>query len=116
MRELVDIAKVLSDETRLRMLKLLLEREICVCEMLEIIELSESQISRNFKMLAEVGFLRRWRDGRCIVYAIDRESGNGYCEAVLDLLAKSYNEHELVRKDRERLRQVIAEQVREKRR
>ena len=116
MRDLVDIAKVLSDETRVRMLKLLLEREICVCEMLEIIQLSESQISRNLKMLAEAGFLKRSRDGKCIVYAIDRENGNRRCQAILDLLAESYNDTKLVQEDRARLRKVIAEQVREKKR
>lgn len=113
MRDLIRASKALSDEIRLRMLKLLLEKDICVCEMQEIFPKSQSQVSRNLKMLWEAGFLKRWQEGRCVVYIADRKDSNGYCRALLDLLAASFNEDETVARDRERLQQVIAEQVRE---
>ena len=113
MREMVRISKALSDETRIRMLKLLLERDICVCEMEEIFPLSESQLSRHLKTLMEAGFLRRWRDGKCIVYVADKTDSNRYCRAVLELLADSYNDQEAVLRDREKLQQVMAKNIRE---
>lgn len=112
MREWVRLAKVLTDETRIRMLKLLLERDICVCEMQEIFPLSESQVSRNLKMLADAGFLKRWREGKCAVYIADRVNSDGLCKALLDLLADSFNDDEVVCRDRERLQEVVAQQVR----
>ncbi len=115
MRELVKISKALADETRIRMLKLLLEKDICVCEMEEIFTLSTSQISRNLKMLMEAGFLKRWRDGKCVVYIADRDSHNRYCQTLLSILADSFNDDEVTRRDRERLQKVIEDQVREKR-
>jgi len=114
MRELVRISKALSDETRIRMLKLLLEKDVCVCEMQEIFPISHSQVSRNLKALADAGFLRRWHEGKCVVYVADRVNSNRYCRAVLDVLADSFNDSEAVLRDREKLRQVIAAQVREK--
>jgi ArsR family transcriptional regulator len=109
------MAKALSDETRIRMLKLLLEKDICICEMEEIFHLSASQLSRNCKMLMDAGFLKRWREGKCVVYVADRDSQNRYCQILLNMLADSFNDSEPTRKDREKLQKVIADQVREKR-
>jgi ArsR family transcriptional regulator len=111
---LVRVSKALADETRIRMLKLLLEKDICVCEMEEIFPISHSQVSRDLKALMDAGFLKRWHDGKCVVYVADRVNSNKYCRALLDVLADSYNDNEEVKRDRERLQQVIAAQVREK--
>jgi len=115
MRELVRISKALSEEKRVRMLKLLLVRDICVCEMEEILPMSASQVSRSLKMLMEAGFLKQWREGKCVVYAVDRGSANSYCRALLDLLAQSFNRDEVILKDREKLEKVVADKVREMR-
>ncbi len=113
MRELVRVSKALADENRIRMLKLLLEKDICVCEMREIISISHSQVSRSLKMLMDAGFLKRWREGKCVVYEADRDNSSRYCRTLLDTLVDSFNDSEAVSKDRERLQHVIAEQVRE---
>jgi len=112
MRELVRVSKALTNETRIRMLKLLLEKDISVCEMHEIFPMSHSQVSRNLKMLMDAGFLKRWREGKCVVYVADKVNSNGYCQALLNVLADSFNDDEVACRDRERLQQVIAQQVR----
>jgi ArsR family transcriptional regulator len=115
MRELVKVAKALSGETRIRMLKLLLEKDICVCEMEEIFPLSSSQLSRNLKMLMEAGFLKRWREGKCVVYIADCNCQSRYCRTLLNMVRDSFNDSEATQSDRARLQKVIADQVREKR-
>ena len=114
MRELVRLSKAISDETRIRMLKLLLEKDICVCEMQEIFPMSQSQVSRNLKALMDAGFLKRWHEGKCVVYVADRESSNRYCRGILDALKDSFNDDPRVREDREKLKDVVAREVREK--
>jgi ArsR family transcriptional regulator len=114
MRDLIKASKALADETRIRMLKLLLEKDICVCEMQEIFPMSQSQVSRNLKTLMDAGFLKRWREGKCVVYKADRNSSNTFCRALLDALAVSFNHNEAVSRDNERLQQAIAQQVRER--
>jgi ArsR family transcriptional regulator len=114
MQELVKIAKALSDETRIRMLKLLLQKDICVCEMEGIFPLSVSQLTRNCKMLMEAGFLQRWREGKCVVYIADKEKCNHYCRALLDLIDLSFNDNEAALKDQEKLSKAIADGIREK--
>jgi len=107
-------ARALTDENRVMMLKLLTEKDICLCEMKEIIPISHSQISRDLKALYDAGFLRRWHEGRCVVYMADRIDIEGYCRALIDLVAASFNDDDSVRLCRERLQSVIAKKVREK--
>ena len=114
MRELIKVSKSLSDETRIRMLKLLLEKDICVREMQEIFPKSQSQVSRNLKMLMEAGFLKRRHEGKCVVYIVDRANSNRYCRALLDVLADSFNDSKDVARDRERLLKVLSQQIRNK--
>ena len=114
MRELIIALKAMSDETRLRMLKLLLEKDICVCEMKEILTKSESQISRHLKILMDAGFLKRWNEGRCVVYVADKANDNRYCRALLEVLANVLEDDKQLSEDRERLQKVIESQVREK--
>jgi ArsR family transcriptional regulator, arsenate/arsenite/antimonite-responsive transcriptional repressor len=47
MHGLIKAVKSLSDETRLRMLNLLLQRECCVCEVMQVLDISQTRASRN---------------------------------------------------------------------
>ena len=107
-------AKALTDENRVMMLKLLTEKDICLCEMQEIFSISQSQISRDLKILYNAGFLKRWHEGKCVIYMADRINSEGYCQALLELVARSFNNDESVRLCREKLQTAIAKKVREK--
>lgn len=116
MQDLVRIAKALSNKIRVRMLKLLLEKDICVCEMNEIMPISNSQVSRNLTALMDAGFLKRWNEGKCVVYKAERVNSSKYCCKLLDLIAECHDDDNIVLRDRKKLKQVIAMQVREKKR
>lgn len=113
MQKVVRISKALTDENRIRMLKLLLERDICVCEMQEILQISQPQVSRNLKILMDAGFLKRWREGKSIVYVVERNNSDRFCKAMLDALAESFNDDTAVSRDRKKLQQVIEQQLRQ---
>ena len=105
-------AKALTDENRVKMLKLLTEKDICVCEMKEIFPISHSQISRDLKTLYDAGFLKRWNEGKCVVYMADRVNSERYCQALLELVANSFNEDESIRICREKLQKAIENKLR----
>ncbi len=65
-------------------------------------------------MLFDAGFLKRWHEGKCVVYEADRTNSNKYCKALIDVLADFFNDNEVLLRDREKLQEVIAAQVREK--
>ncbi len=96
------------------MLKLLTGKDICVCEMHEIFPMSHSQVSRNLKTLMEAGFLKRWREGKCVVYEADKDASNSYCRVVLEMLGDSFNDSEAVLMDRAKLQKAITDGIREK--
>lgn len=112
MDELIRAVKALSDETRIRMVKLLLEQDLCVCEMQEIFPISQSQVSRNLKTLRDAGLLKRWHEGRSVIYVADRDNKNPYCRALLEMLVDCFNDRESVIRDKERRDRVVAEQMR----
>ena len=73
MRDLVKAFKALSDETRLRILNLLLERECCVCEVMQVLDISQARASRNLSTLYEAGLLKLRRQGLWALYSVDKE-------------------------------------------
>jgi len=103
MQELIKVMKALSDETRLRILRVLLEKECCVCEVMQALDISQSRASRNLGILQDAGFLRARRDGAWIVYSVDWESANRYATSLAKLLKESPVSNEMIKRDKERL-------------
>ena len=66
--------KALSDETRLRILNVVMQRECCVCEVVQALQISQTRASRNLSTLYEAGFLQVRRDGLWVLYSIDSEN------------------------------------------
>ena len=104
MYELIKAMKALSDETRLRIMNVLLERECCVCEVMQALDISQTRASRNLGILQEAGFLKTRRNGLWIVYSIDWETTNQYANSLAKLVKETPVSSELLEKDRERLK------------
>ena len=83
MKYLVKATRALSDETRLRILSLLIDRDCCVCEVMQALDISQTRASRNLSILHDSGFLKLTKDGIWSVYALDRE---GMSVALLGLV------------------------------
>ena len=103
MRELVKAFKALSDETRLRILNLLLERECCVCEVMQALDISQTRASRNLGALYDAGFLRLRKDGLWSLYSIDSEGMREYFHGLVEAVRKGLEGNETAVLDRERL-------------
>jgi ArsR family transcriptional regulator len=107
MRDFAKLFKALSDETRIRILKVLLERECCVCEVMRALDISQSRASRNLGMLEDAGFVRSRRDGLWIVYSVDEQKMNSYAAPLIELLRGSLVNEEIILQDRERLSHAV---------
>jgi ArsR family transcriptional regulator len=62
--------RALADPTRLRLLNLIADREICVCYFVEILGISQPKISRHLAYLRRAGIVAARRDGRWIHYRL----------------------------------------------
>ncbi len=73
----LELAKVaagfqaLSDSLRLKILELLRSQELCVCELTEQLEISQSKLSFHLKTLKEAGLVRSRQQGRWIYYSLN---------------------------------------------
>ncbi|MDH4223684.1 MAG: metalloregulator ArsR/SmtB family transcription factor, partial [candidate division Zixibacteria bacterium] len=66
----INVIKALGDETRLRILKLLMNRELCVCELEAALNLPQSKISRHLMVLRSNGLVNDRRKGQWIFYSL----------------------------------------------
>lgn len=107
MQDLIKATKALSNETRLRILSVLLERECCVCEVMQALDISQSRASRNLSILQDAGFLKARRDGTWIVYSIDWQTANRYAISLSKLIRDSLISNEALTQDKERLKHTL---------
>jgi ArsR family transcriptional regulator len=104
MREVVKTFKALSDETKLRVLNILLERECCVCEVMQALDISQSKASRNLSALYDAGFLKLRKDGLWSLYSIDSENTPEYLPDLVTAVKKAVGNSKIAIEDRERLK------------
>ncbi len=71
MQEMINIFKALSEETRLRILKLLEHGELCVCDIVAGLDMVQPKVSFHLNVLKEAGFLKDRKQGRWTHYSID---------------------------------------------
>ena len=104
MRDLVKVYKALSDESRLRVLNLILERECCVCEVMQALDISQSKASRILSALYDVGFLKLRKDGLWSLYSFDWEGMDAHLKDILEATRRAFEGNKQMGMDRERLK------------
>jgi len=104
MDELVKAARCLSDPTRVRVLHLLMQRECCVCEVMDVLDISQVNASRCCNALKEAGFLRMRKDGRWKHYWVDHEVLSPAMRNMVDAVCEASAGDAVAAADRERLK------------
>lgn len=80
--DLAEMFRLLGDPTRVRILFALLEAgELCVCDIAEVVETTDTKVSQAMRLLRSAGVVRNRRDGRNIFYRLD----DGHVRVLLDL-------------------------------
>lgn len=74
MNQLINTYKLLSDETRLRMLALLYQEELCVCELSGILEVPQPRISQNLSKFRDMNLVIDVRKEKYIYYSLKNEN------------------------------------------
>ncbi len=104
MRELIKSCKALSDETRLRVLNVLMERDCCVSEVMQALQVSQARASRSMSALYDAGFLKLRRRGLWSLYSIEREGLPEYSIDLIEGVRKALKDDETALLDRHRLK------------
>jgi ArsR family transcriptional regulator len=102
MDKLTNFFKILSDETRFRIVSLLFQKELCVCEICGILDLSQPKVSKHLAKLRDMGFVKDERKEQFIFYRLN------ISDEILLNLVKSINEniadYEILQCDSNRLK------------
>jgi ArsR family transcriptional regulator, arsenate/arsenite/antimonite-responsive transcriptional repressor len=70
LQQITTIHAALSDPLRVRLVRLLLEREMCVCELEQVVQEPQYKVSRHLGILKRAGLLHDWREGTWMHYEI----------------------------------------------
>ncbi len=70
----VEFCKALGDETRQKILEMLLEREMCVSDIVEAFRMSQPTISHHLNVLKQFGLVTNRKEGKQVYYAINRRN------------------------------------------
>jgi ArsR family transcriptional regulator len=106
MQDFIKAVKAISDETRLRILSLLIERECCVCEVMQALEISQTRASRNLGILEDAGFLKSRREGLWVLYSLDWQGGE-YIVHLAKLVKNKTKGNPLFLADEEKLKIAV---------
>ena len=69
--DLAELFKVFADSTRMKIIYALLEEELCVCDIAEILGMTQSAISHQLKSLKQAKLVKNRRDGKQVLYSLD---------------------------------------------
>jgi ArsR family transcriptional regulator, arsenate/arsenite/antimonite-responsive transcriptional repressor len=83
MREFIKVMKALSDPNRVKIVKLLQRKVMCVCEIQTAIGLAQSSASKHLKILEEAGLITYSKDGLWVNYQLSDGAKNPYVASVL---------------------------------
>lgn len=104
-----EIFKALSDKNRLRILKMLTKKSLCVCEITEILQLAGSTVSSHLSILKDSGLIIDKKDKKWINYLINPNPENPAVASALMSMHLLLENDEMVKKDREKLQTVDRE-------
>ena len=87
MRKLAKTFQALSDTNRIRILKMLEVRHLCVCEITEILNLANSTVSKHLSILRDAEFILDEKDGKWVNYFLNDSKNNVYVTKLLPLVS-----------------------------
>jgi ArsR family transcriptional regulator len=82
LEEIIEVLKLAADKTRLTILLLLQEKELCVCDLVEMIGISQPGISQHLRKMKQAGLVQERRQGTWMYYRLD-ESAHPVIQAIL---------------------------------
>lgn len=106
MRDVIKIFKALSDPNRLRIIKMLQIRPLCVCEITEILQLATSTVSKHLSILRDSDLILDEKDGKWVNYYLNNSAADEHVSKLLPLLEKWLPDDNTIRQDAEKVKSV----------
>ena len=109
-RKTLNIFRALADPNRLRILKMLESRELCLCEIRDVLGLSNSTVSKHLTILRDADLILDRKDGRWVNFRLNA-AAEGLARPLLAVLKHGLADEEQVGLDREKVKRVDRNKV-----
>ena len=83
MKEFIKVTKAISDKNRVKILKMLQHKTMCVCEMREALQLAQPTVSKHLKLLEDADLVFSSKDGLWVNYNLADGAGSPYVASIL---------------------------------
>ena len=107
MRELTSLGQAIADPTRVRILTALRREELCVCELVDALEISQSTLSGHLQVLRQTGTVITRKEGRWIYYALG-DGKAALIDAIFSHIQADIGNDPRLRRDSRRIAQRLA--------
>jgi len=104
----MNITKALADEHRVRTLLSLRNRELCVCQITELLGLATSTVSKHLSILYQAGLAESRKEGRWIYYRLPGKDAPVKVRRAIEWVAHSVNRETQVAEDAVRLKKILS--------
>jgi ArsR family transcriptional regulator, arsenate/arsenite/antimonite-responsive transcriptional repressor len=108
MREVLAITNALGDESRVRALMALTGRQLCVCQIAELLQLAPSTVSKHLYLLRQGGLVESQKKGRWIFYSIPKVPDSSARQSI-EWLQEALKKDATIRADAKRLKIILKE-------
>lgn len=106
MNDIVLLGKAFADPTRVRILYALLETDLCVCEMVDALEMGQSTLSAHLQTIRQAGIVETTRRHKMVSYALTEEA-RPLVEAVMESYKASLSVDKRIQRDRLRTQERL---------
>lgn len=111
MRRTTNLFKALSDSNRLRILKMLEIRDLCVCEITEVLGLSTSTVSKHLSLLRNASLIWDKKDGKWVNYGLNINSADPLVTEIINLIKDKITDDPILKEDIKKIRSTDRETI-----
>ena len=103
LKQQTGVFKALSDPNRLRIIKMLQVKPLCVCEITDILGLAASTVSTHLNILKKAGFIEDYKDGKWINYSLCKSVSKPEISSLMTGMHFILEDDEVIKSDRIKL-------------
>ena len=111
MKEVIKALKAAGDKNRLRILKMLQHKDMCVCELSAALGITQPSVSKHLSLLKEAGLVSDEREGQWINYRLSDGAAGQFAPALLELVRCWVNDDPKVKADQHKIKTLCRQDL-----
>lgn len=106
-KDVTNVLKAVADTNRQRIVMSLLDKELCVCQIIELLNLAPSTVSKHLYILKQAGLIEANKNGRWVHYKLNPDRNNKPARKIIRWLKDSLAEDSKIKQDKAKLIKIL---------